>query len=199
MFIVLHNHKVFVWGIPPLSPHPPDFLDDNPTHIPPLLKTSLPDDITRKHKHIRWEMILDWYTEPSQSIHLGVSTRLLNLHNVEIVIKPDLSDISLYVTNTFRLAPEFWTILCSQSHIFEDHTHVSEPHIIDKDEGRIHMRSTSSRPPNILPESPISLKLSLPRVYRLSSCPASGRLVYSVDENYCHDYIVVADFLKYDV
>ena len=196
MVIVLCDHKVLVWGIPPLSPHPQDFLNDNPTHISPLLKTSLPDDIARKHKNIRWEMVLDWYAGPSQSIHLGVSTRLSNIHNVEIVIKPDLSDISLYVTNTFRLAPDFWTILRRPYHIFEDHTHVSEPYIMDRCEGRIHMLSTSSRPPNMLPESPIILKLSLPGVYRPSSCPASGRFVYSVEKNNRHE-IIVADFLKY--
>jgi hypothetical protein len=168
-----------------------------PTHISPLLKTSLPDDITRKHKHIRWEMILDWYAGPSQLIHLGVSTKVLNIHNVEIVIKPDLSDISLYVVNTFRLAPDFHTILWPQYHIFEDHTHVSQPYIIDDDEGRIHMRSISCRPPNILPESPIILKLSLPGLQVLpSSCSASGRFVYFPEWNNYHE-IVVVDFLKY--
>ena len=90
MIIVLHNHKVLVWGIPPLSPHPLDFLNDNPTHLSPVLNTSLPDNIARKSKSIRWERILDWYAGSSQSIHLGVSTKESNIHNVEIVIKPDL-------------------------------------------------------------------------------------------------------------
>jgi hypothetical protein len=198
MIIVLCNHEVLVWGIPPLSPHPPDLLDDNPTHISPLLKTSLPDNIARKSKRIRWEMILDWYAGPSQSIHLGVSTELVDLHNVEIVIKPDLSDISLHVINTCQLTSDFYNILRPQYHIFEDHTHVSEGYVVANGIYRIYIRSTSSPPPDIIsPESPIFLKLSLPglRALRIStSCPASGRFVYfprNTDRQ-----IVVVDFLK---
>ena len=197
MIIALCNHKVLVWGIPPLSPHPPDFLHQNPTHISPLLKTSLPDDIIRNSECIVWETILDWYAGSSQSIHLGVSAEDWDLnHDVKIVIKPDLSDISLHVINTCQLVPDFCTILRPQYHIFEDHTHVSQPYIIDKDEGRIHMRSTSSRLPNILPERPIILKLSLPGLRVLpSSCSASGRFVY-FPWDHCHE-IVVVDFLEY--
>ena len=201
MIIVLHKNKVFIWGIPSLSPHSPDVFNDNPTHIPPLLKTSLPDDITCNYERIEWENIFDWYAGPLQSIHLGhlgVSTKVLDIRDVEIVIKPDLSDISLHVIDTHRLAPHFDTILWPKYHIFEDHTHVSQGHIVhdDKDRIWIYMRSTS-RPPNILPESPRILRLSLPEVREgPSSCPASGRFVYSVDKNNCNE-IVVADFLKY--
>ena len=52
-----------------------------------------------------------------------------NLHNVKIVIKPDLSDISLHVINTCCLTSETNGILCPQYHIFEDHTHVSEVYV----------------------------------------------------------------------
>jgi hypothetical protein len=198
MIIVLHNHKVLIWGIPPLSPHPPDFLNDN-THISPLLKTSLPDDITRNSEGIQWEMILDWYAGSSQSIHLGVSTEDSNIHNVEIVIKPDLSDISLHVINTCQLTCNFHTILCPQYqyHILEDHTHVSQVYVMDDHEGKMHIRSMSSRPPNIIsPESPIKLTLLLPGAHkRVTSCPASGRFVYCQQNNYRE--ITVVDFLKY--
>ena len=176
MIIVFHNHEVLIWGIPPLSPHPPDFIDDNPIHISPLLKTSLPDDISRNSEPIRWEMILDWYTDTLQSIRLGVSTEL-NFYNVEMVIKPDLSDISLHVINTCQRVP-----LVSQYYIFEDHTHVSQADVLNYDESIIHIWSTSSRPPNIIsPESPITLTVSLPGAHDFlfpSSCPASGRFVY---------------------
>ena len=197
MIIVLCDHNVLVWGIPPLSPHRPDFIDDNPTHVSPLLTTSLPDDITRNYKRIRWELILDWYAGSSQSIHLGVSTEDLNIHNVEIVIKPDLSDISLYVINTCELRPHFHTILSPKYHIFEDHIHVSQGYVMNADESTMHIRSTSSRPSNIIsPESPIFLKLSLPGAYvDPSSCPASGRFVY-IPRNNCRE-IAVVDFLKH--
>jgi hypothetical protein len=194
MIIVLCNHEVLVWGIPPLSPHPPDFLNDNPPISPPL-KTSLPDDITCNSNRLWWERILDWYAGSSQSIHLGVSIENWN-HNVKIVIKPDLSDISLYVINTCQLTPDFYTILDPPYHIFEDHTHVSE---VDVTKNRIYIRSTLSPPPNIIsPESPIFLKLSLPerRSHEIStSCPASGRIVYFPRDDY--NEIVVVDFLKY--
>jgi hypothetical protein len=202
MIIVLCNHKVLVWGIPPLSPHPPDFLNDNPPISPPL-KTSLPDHIARKYKRIRWEEILDWYAGSSQSIHLGISEFSvedldLNIHNVKIVIKPDLSDISIHVINTCQLAPDFHTILYPKYHILEDHTHVSQAHLVDAHEGMICIRSTSSPPSNIIsPERPIFLKLSLPGLGGLrgsTSCPASGRFVYFLGNNF-HE-IVVVDFLK---
>ena len=200
MIIVLCNDKVLIWGIPPLSPHPPDLLNNNPTPISPLLKTSLPNDITRNSKYILWEGILDWYAGSSQSIHLGVSDRFLDLtiHNVEIVIKPDLSDISLYVINTCQLAPNFHGIMLPQYHILEDHIHVSEINVFDSYEKEIYIRSTSSRPPDIIsPESPIVLKLSIPDIPATpASCPTSGRFVYLPRDNY--RTIVVADYLKYD-
>ena len=198
MIIVLHNRQILIWGVPPLSPHhPPDFHNDNPTHISPLLKTSLPDDITRNSKRIRWEMILDWYADSLQSIHLGVSTEVLNMHHVEIVIKPDLSDISLHVIHTWQLAPGFHTILWPQYHIFEDYTHVSQAYVMNDRKGKMHIWSTSSRPPNVIsPESPITLTLSLPGALLIPSpSSASGRFVY-VPRNPSHD-IVVVDFLKY--
>jgi hypothetical protein len=201
MIIVLDDHEVLIWGIPPLSPHPPDFLNDNPTHISPLLKTSLPDHIAPISHNIWWEMILDWYAGSSQLIHLGISPEYLGsiIHDVEIVIKPDLSDIFLYVINTCQFARGFDSIYEPQYHILEDHTHVSEVHVVKNDESRIYIRSTSSPPPNIIsPESPISLKLSLPGLGAddtSTSCPASGRFVYFLRNNYLE--IVVVDFLKY--
>ena len=139
-------------------------------------------------------MILDWYAGSLQSIHLGVSTNVSNIHDVEIVIKPDLSDISLHVINTWQVAPGFQPLLRVQYHIFEDHTHVSQAYVMNDRKGKMHIWSTSSRPPNVIsPESPIILTLSLPRVYAItSSCPASGRFVYV---NFSHK-IVVLDFLK---
>jgi hypothetical protein len=204
MIIVLNDQEVLVWGIPPLSPHPPDLLNDNPTHISPLLKTSLPDDITRNSELILWETILNWYAGSSQSIHLGVSAEDWDSnHNVKIVIKPDLSDISLHVINTCQLAPDFHT-LYPRYHILEDHTHVSQAYLMDDHEGMIYIRSTSSPPSNIISsESPIFLKLSLPGVeahsMSTSSCPASGRFVYIPRDDTLEDNleIVVVDFLEY--
>ena len=107
-----------------------------PTTISPVLKASLPDDITRNSDRIRWETILDWYAAyagSSQLIHLSVSIdgsiEDLNIHNVEIVIKPDLSDISLHVITTCQLAPHFRSVLEPQYHILEDHTLVSEVYV----------------------------------------------------------------------
>jgi hypothetical protein len=212
MIIVLANDKVSVYGIPPLSPHPPDFLNNNLTHISPLLKTSLPNDITCNYTRIMWERILDWYASSSQSIHLGVSvfsTAALdnNIHNIEIVIKPDLSDISLHVSNTAQIAGDYFgSILCEDYHIFEDHTHVSEVFIVG-DESWIFIRSMSPSPNIILPASPIIVTLSLPSLRALllsSSCLASGRIVYvpipclrgSWPWNNFHELeIVVVDFL----
>ena len=202
MIVVLHHKRVLVWGIPPLSPHPPTFLNNNPTYISPLLETSLPDDIPGNCERIGWEMILDWYAGSSQSIHLGVLVEDfkldLNIHNVKIVIKPDLSDISLDVINSCQVVPHFSSILYSKYHILEDHTHVSQAYLMNTHEGMVYIRSTSS-PPNIIsPESPIFLKLSLPGLATIgisTSCPASGRFVYFTGSN-CHE-IVVVDFLKY--
>ena len=147
-------------------------------------------------KYILWEIILNWYAGSSQTIHLGVSAEDWDLnHDVKIVIKPDLSDISLYVINTCQFARGLPSIFYPQYHILEDHTHVSEVYF-DPDGSQIYIRST---PPNVIsPESPIFLKLSLPglNVNGIStSCPASGRVVHCLRNN-PHEIIVV-DFLKY--
>ena len=196
MIIVLDNHEILIWGIPPLSPHPPDFLNDNPTRISPLLKTSLPDGIGT-YSRICWETILDWYAGSSQLIHLGVSAESLYsmILNVEIVIKPDLSAIFLYVIKTCPVTHGLLNIFYPRYHILEDHTHVSEVHVDNCNKSYIYIRSTSSRPPNIIsPESPIFLRLSIPGFGHYStstSCPASGRFVYG---NFLD--IVVVDFLE---
>ena len=196
MIVALPNDKLLVWGIPPLSPHPLDFLNDNPTRIPPLLKTSLPDGIPRISKCIMWETILDWYARSSQSIHLGVIDEDFDsdIHNVEIVIKPDLSDIFLYVINTCQFPRGVDRICIPRYHILEDHTHVSEVHVsevgVTNNDNEIYIRST--------PESPIFLRLSLPGLGALNmstSCPASGRVVYFQPRN--NRKMVVVDFLKY--
>ena len=156
----------------------------------------MPDDITRNSEHFRWETILNWYVGSSPSIHTGVLAKDLdlNIHNVKIVIKPDLSDISLHVINTCQLTPGLRSILIPQYHILEDHTHVSEVHVsevgVTNNDNEIYIRST--------PESPIFLRLSLPGLGALNmstSCPASGRVVHFAPNN-LHQ-IVVVDFLKY--
>ena len=98
--------------------------------------------------------------------------------------------ISLFISSTLA---NFRTILCSQYHIFEDHTHVSEVYV-KKDESRVCIRSMSSRPPNIIsPGSPIFV--NGPIAHRIpTSCLASGRIVYFPRDNDLE--IVVVDFLN---
>ena len=103
--IVLCGKGVLVWAIPPLLPHSLDhFLDDNPTHLPPLFEIPFPDHID--NLGIRsWNTITSWYFGSWDSIYFDLLLRDYTIERFKLIVKPDLSDASLHVINTFKLPP----------------------------------------------------------------------------------------------
>ena len=145
-------------------------------------------------------MISEWHSVSLQSIHLGILCHAFKLHDCKIVIKPDLSDISLHIVNTFQLtADEFNTMLQERYNVCED-THIScgpGKFFPQNHQRRIHIRSRPSHPSNVrTPRCPVILNVSLPgsRFCSQSSCPASGRFVH-LDMNDNNHRIVIVDFL----
>jgi hypothetical protein len=103
--------------------------------------------------------------------------------------------------NCHKTRPQWHLSLCHQ-HLptrtrFPQFLHYIIPPIPYHHKGKMHIRSTSSRPPNIIsPESPVILTLSLPeRDTNPTSCPTSGRFVYCRQST--SREIVIVDFLKY--
>ena len=190
-----------IFAIPPLSPQLPDFFDYRPTYTPPLFRTTFPDNLVRQTGFINWEPMPSWYSGSSQRLYLDALLEGLKLYGVEIVIKPDLSDVSLHVTHTCRLIPydyEYDSTSFRTYGICEDNL-VSRWDIVDPNQCRIQIRPISSHPANILSAGgPIVLNVSLPGTLypqNPASCPAFGRFVH-LDRNDSHR-IVIVDFLPY--
>lgn len=200
MIIMLYREEILVWVIPQLSSQPPDFYDPNPTHVPPSFTISLPDDLIHKMEISQWLILPDWYSVSSHSICFGLLSNDLKLYDLQLIIKPDLSDISLHVIDTCvidtrQLIAEGYTPY--PRNICED-THLSCELLERRNRCTLYIRSTSSCHPNIIPpECPIVLQLSLPdtSLFYVESCAASGRFVHS---SMCDPRrIVVADFLTW--
>ena len=88
--------------MPLLSPHPSDlrhFLDNNSTHIPPLLKIPFPDGILRRTPILTWLTISSWYFKSWESIYFDSLYTDSMLQRFKLIVKPDLSDVSLHVIN----------------------------------------------------------------------------------------------------
>jgi hypothetical protein len=88
--------------MPPLSPQPSDllhFLNNNSTHIPPLLKIPFPDGIVRQTFIRRWMTVFSWYFGSWESVYFDIIYTDSIRQRFKIIIKPDLSDVSLHVIN----------------------------------------------------------------------------------------------------
>jgi hypothetical protein len=75
--VVLCGEGALIWAIPPLSLQPLDlrdqFLDSNPTHIPPLFKIPFPDGFVRNTPEIlEWMMASPWYLGSWESVYFDI-------------------------------------------------------------------------------------------------------------------------------
>ena len=87
-----------------MSPQPSDlpdpFLDDDPTHIPPVFNIPFPYGIVRHtHKILKFATVSPWYFGSWESVYFDILYTDLKLQRFKIIIKPDLSDASLHVIN----------------------------------------------------------------------------------------------------
>ena len=105
--IIFCAEGILVWAIPPLLPHSPDhFLDNNPTHLPPLFRIPFPGDIVYNDV-LGSKTICSWYFGFRESIYFDVLRQGSDakLDRFELIVKHDLSDTSLRIINTFELTP----------------------------------------------------------------------------------------------
>ena len=93
--------------MPPLLPQPSDlchFLDNNSTHTPPLLQIPFPDGIAHRSDEIlNWKAVSSWYSGSSESVYFDLFFTDSMLQRLKIIIKPDLSDVSLQVVNRSKI------------------------------------------------------------------------------------------------
>lgn len=103
---VFCRQGILIWAIPPLSPQsshlPNHFLDDNSNPIPPLFQIRYPD--SSRYEILGWMTVSSWYFGSCESAYFDMLHTNSKLKRFKIVIKPDLSDASLRVINTYNIA-----------------------------------------------------------------------------------------------
>jgi hypothetical protein len=196
--IVLCGEEVLIWAIPPLSPQPPDFLD-NPTHMPPLFTIPFPpDSISPYFEPIRWNIISSWYFGSSHPLYFDMLCQDFKLHRFQIMLKPDLSTASLHAINTSELSRHDFNCVSFEDYRICEDTLVSclfrAKDLIPYQ--RVYTGLTSDRFANIISQGGPATKMLLPDIgheYRLlSACPASGKFVLLVRDG--SNSVVVLDF-----
>ena len=191
--IIICETAVLICAIPALSPQPPDFLDNNPTHIPPLFKIPFPDGIEFRPEFIRWNTISSWYFGSSQPLYFDALCLFSKLHRIQIMLEPDLSTASLHVINISKLTPhDFKDVFFQDYRICED-TLVScwfNRRFYTDRRGRfqygVYTGSTSARFPDAISHGDPGAKMLLPDIGLECHpywCPASGRFVLKDSSN----------------
>ena len=196
--LVLSTDAMLVWRIPSLSPQALDCSDcDYPAQIlPPLFTVPYPDDFGDRILELGRPS--SWYSELPQPLYLDVFCSGANkLHGFEIVIKPDLSHVSLNGINTSQPNKHDLSAISYSEHRICDNTFVTSWILVGGKQFKIHIRATSSRSASAVPNpagKPIFLFISSENknIRNLASCPVSGRFVYMVEDS---NRLAVLDFL----
>ena len=185
--IVICEEGILIWAIPPLLPQPPDFSDDNPTHIPPLFTIPFPDGIVLHPELAGWKTISSWYFGSSQPLYFDMRCPNRILRRLQIMLESDLSTASLQVINASEVTPYNFNHISLQSYRICEDTLVAC--LIDfGDHGRqfgVYTGLTSVPPHGPGSPSPAA-KMLLPDVghtYNFVSCPASGRFIALLEDN----------------
>ena len=196
--IVLREHELLIWAIPPLSSQPPDFFfNHNPTHIlPPLFKIPFLDDIAPYSERIIWNTILSWYFGSSHPLYFDMLCHDSKSHRVQFMLnlKPDLSTASLHIINTSEITYDF------DDGFFKDYR-ICENILVscwsrrDNYECGLYTQLTSARSVNVVSHGISAAKMPLHDIAngcrsRLFLCPASGRFLL-LDSN---NSVSVLDF-----
>ena len=204
--IILNENKIFIWAIPPLSPHPPDFFNHHPTHIPPLFIIPIPGDIENQltPEFLRWNTLSSWYFGSSQPLYCDL-LGLLNsggdstLHRFQLMIEPDLSTASLHLTNTPEISPHEFTDVYFEEYMICEASLVSHFMYSNRNYDSDSSHSSLQDQPRkfgvytglttdacfangIISSDGPAVNMPLPDIasggaYRLFPCPASGRFL----------------------
>ena len=174
-------------------PHPSDFrghfLDDKPTHIPPLFKISFPDGIIPHTKVFKWMTLSSWYFG-SESVYFDIFYTDSKLQRFKIIIKPDLSDASLHVINMSEIISDDLMESLDVYHVCEKYQ-ICEDALVYFWNNRMtwgtYTGLTSASFTNVVTRWDENFD---------SLCPTSGRFVYCIYDVYggfTNNRIVVAD------
>ena len=193
--ILLRDEAVLIWAIPPLSSQPPDFFDDNHTHIAPLFTIPFPNGIDLHSELIQWYTISSWYFGSSQPLYFDALCRDPKLHRFQIILKHDLSTASLHLINTSKLTTQEFNYVTFQDYMICEDILLScwsYPSSNGTQCG-VYMGSTSACFANVISNAGFSVERLLPDIgyyNMLSWCAASGRSV-GLDSSYS---LAVFDF-----
>ena len=187
--IVLRKKSVLIWGIPPLSPRPPDFSDYDATNMPmaPLFTIPFPNSIGLNSERIQWKTISSWYSGSSQPLYFDALCQG-KLHRFQIMLKPDLTTASIRVINTSEPTPHNFDYVFFQDYrICEDalvSCWISNSYHLNfwTRSCGVYTGLTSTRFANVISRGGPTAKMLLPDIgrhgnYNLYLCPASGRFV----------------------
>ena len=185
---ILCRRGVLVWAVPPLLPHSPDhFLDDNPTHLPPLFRIPFPDNVLNC-RILAWKTTSSWYFGSRESISFDVSCRNseleLDTFEFKLIVKPDLSDASLHAINTSGLS-----LRISQFVSFIRSYRICEDTLVSYWGGSSYWGVHTGSIFAIIPGYDIA-----GQIRGISLCPVSGRCAYFTYNHDC-DGIVVVDLI----
>ena len=179
--VILCIDEILIWEIPPLLPQQPDlhhFLDNNSTHIPPLFKIPLPDDVLRHNHEILGRMTLSsWYFGSGflNSVYFNFFFTS-KIQKCKLFIKPDLSDATLHLINISGSISDDIVTCLAQLAQFNDCKHKIY------EDALVYLLNTPSRTSRytglILTSAPSSNIVMLWNGAVEFLCPTSGRFVY---------------------
>ena len=181
--IILCVDEILIWAIPPLSPQQSDLhdflrVDCNSTHILPLFKIPLPDDIVpHSHEILGRATLSSWYFGSGflESVYFDFffTSKIVKF---KIIIKPDLSDASLHIINTSE---------CITDDIIKSVAQFSYCKYKICEDALVYLQNLSSRNYKTSGECDGFILTSAPSYVLMrwkgpvqSLCPSSGRFVY---------------------
>ena len=170
-----------IWAIPPLSHQPSDlrhFLDNNSTHIPPLLKIPFPDDIVRHtHEVLGRLTVSSWYFRSWESIYFDIVYTDSILQRFKIIVKPDLSDASLHVIKVSEIISGDLMKSLKAYRICDGYMICEDALVYFWNNNRRTWGAYTG-----LPSAPFTNVATRSTGHIDSLCPTSGRFVYCTDD-----------------
>jgi hypothetical protein len=169
--------------MPPLSPQSSDlhhFLNNNSTHIPPLLKIPFPDGFVRGIPIHSWLTVSSWYFGSWESVYFDILYTDSILQRFKIIVEPDLSEVSLHFINIFEITGISNELVTSS---YGNRDRICRGYMICDDalvyfwNGRKMGRAYTG-----LTTAPLTNFVTRYNGQIESICPTSGRFVYRTDD-----------------
>ena len=141
-------------------------------------------------KLIEWKTVSPWYFCSSHPLYFDMLCQGL-LHRFKLIVKPDLSDASLHVINTFQRTTHNFDYTSFESYRICEDTLVScWEYFPGPYHCGLYTGLTSARFADVISHDGPATRMLLSDVgcdFRLFSCPASGRFVVLDNSNNIFD------------